>query len=437
MQNLLRSSSGRALVFIALAYITIIYSLGKWYDKDLLHWDESGYYLYLPATFIYHDPGHLTFYDSIQTQQHLNAGHRWYGIYDQPNGRKLIKYTMGCSLFELPFFGLAQVYCKYITKKHIPNGFSTPYMEAVILCTLTWTLIGLGILRRFLLRHFSDMATAATLLLLAFATNLYFYSVWEYGMSHQFSFVVFALLLYMTDLWHKTEKARYIIYIGLIMGLVILLRPTNFVVIIIPLLWNYKSAKQATAIYRRHAASVLIAVLSCIAILFLQCAYWKFITGHWIVFSYSGEGFDLARPHILKGLFSYQKGWFVYTPLALITLLAVPYLYRKNKMAAISIAIYMCVNVYLVFSWHQWYYGGTFGCRPMIESMVLLALPLTALCEHLFTRARKIVMVTFCTFFLFVIVLNVVQSYQVNKNILSWERTTRRQYWHVFMRLHN
>jgi hypothetical protein len=35
------------------------------YKKPVTTWDSLGYYMYLPATFIYHDLKNISFYDSI------------------------------------------------------------------------------------------------------------------------------------------------------------------------------------------------------------------------------------------------------------------------------------------------------------------------------------------------------------------------------------
>jgi hypothetical protein len=43
-----------------------------------------------------------------------------------------------------------------------------------------------------------------------------------------------------------------------------------------------------------------------------------------------------------------------------------------------SILIFTIINIYVVFSWWCWWYGGTYGQRVMIESYALLIIPLAA-----------------------------------------------------------
>jgi hypothetical protein len=36
------------------------------------------------------------------------------------------------------------------------------------------------------------------------------------------------------------------------------------------------------------------------------------------------------------------------------------------------------INVYVCACWHEWWFGGGFGCRPFVEMMPILALPMAA-----------------------------------------------------------
>jgi NADH:ubiquinone oxidoreductase subunit 3 (subunit A) len=38
--------------------------------------------------------------------------------------------------------------------------------------------------------------------------------------------------------------------------------------------------------------------------------------------------------------------------------------------------IFFVPMIYFVFAWHCWFYGWSFGCRALLQTMPLLALPL-------------------------------------------------------------
>jgi hypothetical protein len=60
---------------------------------------------------------------------------------------------------------------------------------------------GLTVLRRLLLRHFSEPVVLATLVTITFGTNLFHYAVYDSTYSHAFSFCLVALLLLLVELW--------------------------------------------------------------------------------------------------------------------------------------------------------------------------------------------------------------------------------------------
>ena len=72
-----------------------------------------------------------------------------------------------------------------------------------------------------------------------------------------------------------------------------------------------------------------------------QMIYWNEMTGHWLYFSYgSDERFFFGDPAIIKGLFSYRKGLFIYTPLLL-------FAFRRDYIAvAGSVRLTHCLSPY-------------------------------------------------------------------------------------------
>ncbi len=426
-----------SLAFIAFMYVYIVFNISYWQDRITVNWDPSGYYLYLPAAFIYHDVGKLQFYPGITQKYSLNNHDISYGIYAQPEGMKLNKYPVGTGLFELPFFLVAHWYCISLANTpHAIDGYSFPYMESVILAGVFWVIAGLYVLRRFLRRYFSEGATAVTLLLIAFGTNLYFYTVFNTGMSHPFSFALFCFLLSATDNWYRNEKKTNAILIGLLLGLIIIVRPTNAVVALLPLCWIYTGTfVDRLRFYKRQFPTIVTAFIVFVSVLMLQLSYWKYVTGHWVYFSYQEEGFDFGSPEIWKGLFSYRKGWFVYTPVAFFGVLGLVLLAKKHKRLAALISVYLAVNIYIVFSWHQWSYGGSFGARPLIEAMAIVAIPLAILIEWLFSRNKIAITIGASFVFVFLMALNTFQSYQLTNSLTAWDFTNRAFYWRTFGKL--
>jgi hypothetical protein len=402
----------------------------------MISYDETGYYLYLPAAFIYKDLGKLAFNPEITAKYNLSNNAKWYAIYDQPKtGFKLNKYAVGTSVFQLPFFLIAHVFC--CQKNPYPHdGYSMPYMMAIVFANLFWLVLGLAFLRKFLLRYFTDPVTAVTLILIALGTNLFFYTTFIHGMSHTYSFAAFSLLLFATERWYSTERKGFAILIGALLGLIMITRPTNIVVALVPLLWEYKDGilKDKIGFYRRQAGSILFATLAFTAFLMLQLSYWKYVTGDWVHFSYEGEGFDFLHAQIGNGLFSYRKGWFVFTPIAFLGVLGLLPLMLQNKRLALNIFIFLGVIVYVVFSWEAWWYGGSFGCRALIEALAIVAIPLAALIQWLFSKRKLWVDGFLVSVLTFCIYLNFFQSFQLMACQATWEFNNESFYWQTFLK---
>ncbi len=87
--------------------------------------------------------------------------------------------------------------------------------------------------------------------------------------------------------------------------------------------------------------------------------------------------------------------------------------------------------IYVVFSWDAWMYGWSFGCRALVESLAVLAIPLAALVHFIRSRNWLIKSIS-VTVFLFLIWLNIYQTHQYTRNILDGYRMTKAYYWRIF-----
>ncbi|MBK6829283.1 MAG: hypothetical protein IPG92_00405 [Flavobacteriales bacterium] len=161
-----------------------------------------------------------------------------------------------------------------------------------------------------------------------------------------------------------------------------------------------------------------------------QLLYWQAVTGQWVFYSYvnAGEGFDFTSPHIADYLFSFRKGWFVYTPLALLMVLGSIVLWRKARHLFWPIAAFLIIDLYVVSSWTNWWYaGGSYSARSMLPAFTLLALPFG---YALVGSGRKWLLPVTVP----LILLNLFQTWQWNHGVISKERMTAAYYAAVFGR---
>jgi hypothetical protein len=423
----------KIICFLFAVVSVYIASNKRLYDRKMLYSDRGGYYLYLPSLFIYNDLQYLEKTKRVISQNGLDSFGTTYGLVNLPRERVVDKYPVGTAIFQLPLFLVAHAYC-ILSGAQEATGYGRPYNLAVIISTVLAAFGGLLFLRKFLRRYFSDNVTALVILCIGFGTNLYYYTTFEQGMSHPYSFFLFSAILYCTDSFYTIKAGRYIYYIAALASLAIITRPVNILLLIIPLCWNTadkSSLKERAKLLLKNRRRILIAGLIGLMITSVQLLYWKLSTGQWIFYSYQGEGFDWADPKIRDGLFSYRKGWFVYTPLALLAILGFFFTERRK---VFPILLFFTLFVYVTFCWENWYYGGSYGCRPLIDALPLLAYPLARLCKYLISGLPIVRIFSLTIIFLFV-GLNIFQSYQYAGNIIHWDRVTKAYYWRVFGKL--
>ena len=405
-----------------------------WRDRRVLQWDIEAYYHYLPATFIHGDVRELGYVQALDGELHKSIPSS-YGIFHmQETGWDCLKYTCGVALFEAPMFFIAHAYCLWYCPTQPADGYSAPYQLAVSVSSILFAFLGLLLLRAFLLRHVSDKASALALIALAFGTNLFFYSTVDSGMSHPYLFFLFAAVLERTDAWHRAPTRAKAVSLGLALGLILLTRPIDFVVVLIPILWTADFGWRAKwALVNKHRAHLLWASLTALLPLTLQFLYWKATTGHFLFYSYRSEGFNWSDPHIIDGLFSYRKGWLVWSPLVALGFIGLTVMLadRSKRALAWPIIAFFPPALYGIFSWYQWWYGGGFGSRPLVDALPLLALPIAVLAEKTLDK-HWLAGALLALVILAGVRLNLFQQKQFLQTIVRWDGMTEERYWEIW-----
>ena len=420
-------------LLLALALITVR-SVSTPYRA--LTWDVFGYYLYLPANFIYHDPGlaEAAWLDNIMDQYEPSA--TLYQLVDGNNGNRIIKYTSGLALLYAPFFFIAHWLAPVLG--YAADGFSLPYQLILSLGGILWAIAGLFIFRKLLLKFFDDTITAILLLLTIAGTNYFQLAALDGTLlSHNFLFTLYALLLLETINWHQKPNWRSAGVVGLSYGLIVLIRPSEAVSIFIPLMWNVGTKvafKQKISSIRKFPLHLVLAVFVAIIIGSLQLYYWKKLSGEWLFYSYNnpGEGFRFFPPYLAEFLFSFRKGWFIYTPVMIFAVAGFYNLYRNNKSILPAILIFFLLNLWIISAWSCWWYaGGSFSARAIVPAYVLLSIPLGYLIRDVYVKKwRWPVLIAGFAF----VLLNLFQSWQFQKGIIDKERMSRPYYFAVFGR---
>lgn len=343
-----------------------------------ISWDVAGYYLYLPALFIYDDIKKQAFLDDIidqysPTPENIQS-------YQLDNGNYVMKYTMGQALTLSPFFIVAHIWASN-SDDYPSDGYSYPYQLLIAIGSFLIAIVGLIYLRKILLEYFEDSIVAMALIAIVFGSNYLEYAGISSGMTHNSLFTYYALLLWNTHQFYTKSSVIRAIGMGVIIGLMALTRPTEIVAILIPILWNLESINkvilmQKWQFFKDHKIAITLSIFAAMAVGSLQLLYWKIISGDWIVYSYQNEGFSWLSPHIKECLFSYRSGWLVYSPIMIFSIFGLFMIRQILRKISLSIIVFSIVFMYVTFSWDVWWYGGSLGQRAMVQSYIVLAFPI-------------------------------------------------------------
>ncbi|HLO70030.1 MAG TPA: hypothetical protein VK167_04125, partial [Flavipsychrobacter sp.] len=124
-------------------------------------WDNLGYYMYLPGIFIYHDIDKLEWMPAIDAKYGMTGG-SFYQAEKLEDGNYVDKYLGGVAIMQLPFFAGAHFVAQQYG--YPTDGFSPPYQYTVAFAAIFYALLGLFLLRRFLLKYFDDKSVAISIL---------------------------------------------------------------------------------------------------------------------------------------------------------------------------------------------------------------------------------------------------------------------------------
>lgn len=421
-------------LFISIIVIGNIYI--KYSSNYVMSWDVYGYYLYLPQAMIHNDLCLENDSVILSAREKYPVGPPFYQRAKSELGYWVIKYPLGMNYLYLPAF-LTGHAIAYIADYKM-DGFSKPYENSMwVLCFIS-IIAGLIYVRKILLHIFDDRVSAIALMLIALGTNYLSTVTLSVAMPHNFLFTLFALSLWNTIKWWETNKIKYAILIGVFLGISIAARFTSAIFIIIPVFWGVKLSwadiwKRIVFIFSKKIKHFL--TIGVLTVLFFvpQMIYWKVYSGQWIYDSYQnpGEGLDLLSPRTMNFLFSYRKGWLLYTPIMVFAFIGLFSIRKKRNDLLFPVLLFIIVNIWVLSSWTTWWYGESFSQRPVIDSYPLMALILGFFIDGLF-RSGKLIKWSGIVLLFITMSFTLFQNWQYNRGIIEGSRMTKDYYWAVF-----
>lgn len=399
-------------------------------ELSITTWDALGYYIYLPAIFIYEDYKTYEWFPEMDEKYNLSGG--WvYQLSDLENGNKVGKYLGGVAILQAPFFAIGHVIA--LNTDYPADGFSAPYQYALGFGVILWFLLGLIILYKVLRVFFSETVAAWTLAMLVLATNAVQYVSVDNAMSHGYIFTLYAMLLFATVQWHANPKRIWAFTIGAVIGLACISRPTELIMVLIPILWftqNKANSKKKWALVWDNKSHILFLALGGISGVLPQIIYWKQVTGSFIYDV--GSKWDFLLPHI-RILFWSERGLFVYTPVAIPFIVGMFIAKKRQYPFRKSVIWFGLINLWIITAWHDWMYGATYSMRALVQSYPVYALPLAVCIQEILLWRKKYWKWAAGVVAFYLVFVNLFQTWQYNETILHYSDMNWRYYRAIYL----
>ncbi|MDD4603811.1 MAG: hypothetical protein PHF97_08400 [Bacteroidales bacterium] len=430
MKYLYKYTPEFVLIFYILLFIGFKSPERSW-DR-IINSDGKGYYAYLPAIFIYHDLQYK-FVEQYEAQYYPANKSVFKEFRNQAGSRTVNKYFPGLAILWLPFFlfGHLMAYLEIFPQ----DGYSLPYQYAIAFSALLFLWLGARWLQRLLKKFGSGEKRAAFLTLtIILGTNLIFYSIVEPSMTHVYSFALitgFCCTCY--NLFHDYRPKWFIRSLFLLV-LIFLIRPTNgLIVLLVPFLagsWTQLRTTFQKVISEKM--TLIRGIIPALILISVPLLLWHMQTGKWLVYTYCGEKLSFFHPHALQLLFSYNRGWFIYTPIAFISLIGLIGLFKQNRFRFYWLTGFLIIFIYVSSCWWVWYYASKCGQRIFVDIYPLVALLLLFLFQSLKSRMWRGLLTTVLVL---LIGLNLLQFYQHTRWIFPPYNISKAMYWDSFFSL--
>jgi len=393
--------------------------------------DGYSYYVYLPSWLLHHDATLQSIADDCcgGTFPEFAGVRRW-----PETGRWVNVHPIGVAIQMVPFFTAAHLLTRWSNLP--PDGFSPYYQYAAGLAGLCAMLAGLAVLRALLSRHFPDRIVLATLVTITWGTNLFHYGVYDATFSHAFSFFLIAALVALTERWWQAATRTTSFWLAIVAALIVLTRHPNAVFLFVVPLYGVTTVRAlrrnaAMLVERRWVVTGMVAV--CAACLLPQVAIYKAQTGHWFVSTYAQFGaFSFMAPHLWGVLFGVSKGLFFWSPVLLLAVAGAVVSKGWTPQVCAAAMLIFALDTWLIASWSDWQFGGSYGHRGFTDGLALAAILLAGFFEWSEARPRLSALVRVVT--ALAVVLSIAQMIQYWLRIIPFADTTWAQYRELFLR---
>ncbi|MCL5256388.1 MAG: glycosyltransferase family 39 protein [Chloroflexi bacterium] len=308
---------------------------------------------------------------------------------EETTGLPLNVAPIGSAIMWAPFFAagdLAVHVMRAFGSNVQADGYSAPYITAITYGSAIYGFLGLIFTYLLARSIFSRFASSLGTIVVWLATPAFFYMYITPPMSHANSLFAVALFIYI---WYRTRGDRKLwqwAALGASAALMTLVREQDALFMIIPALeWllNVVHSLRGRDFSRfRGLAGGALAFGATAFVLYIpQLITYRILTGHFGPSSHVTEKLLWNSPFSFDVLFSPEHGLFAWTPVAILAVIGLVALYRRDPQLAVLLAIAFLAQVYIAGAYKTWSMAGSFGARRFVNCSLIFGLGLAALVD--------------------------------------------------------
>jgi hypothetical protein len=127
-------------------------------------------------------------------------------------------------------------------------------------------------------------------------------------------------------------------------------------------------------------------------------------------------------------LFGWEKGWFIYTPIAIFMVIGL--FMMRGKSFRRAVLTFCLLNIWIIIAWSDWRYGASYSTRALTQSYPVFALALAAFLERVGIGWKQWVVAIAGVY---LIGVNLFQIWQYNATILHYDHMNRQYYAAIYL----
>ena len=265
-------------------------------------------------------------------------------------------FPFGSAILWSPFFVAAHLWLgalNVLGEEFVRDGSGNPYQMGVGLGTLAYGFVGLILIYRIAREYFSEMVALCSTLGMCVGSFLLYYLTVGNSYSHGNSLFAVTLFLFI---FHRTRDRRTAAQwgvLGLVGGLLTMVRWQNAIFVAIPILdmvpscWAALRRRPGLDVWAIAKGSGLFVGGGCVGFL-PQLYFWKVANGGWLALPHAQAGQQWWHDSLMVDvLYSSNHGLLTWHPVLYASVLAIPLFLKRDRRFAVLLTVAFAAQIYI------------------------------------------------------------------------------------------